>query len=77
MHIKVPINVVSADLNVDPKYLKPLSPDIQVRYLLGHVYMFGKDIGTVMHLKRMVIMTFVFRVVCYIAQCSGCVSALI
>ena len=57
MHIKVLINVVSADVNVVSKYVKttdegPSSPDSQLGYLFGHFYMFGKDIGTMMHLKQ-------------------------
>ena len=73
MHIKVPIKVViSVDVNVVSKYLKPLMQVHQVqinrlRYLHGHVYMLGKDIGTMMHLKTLVIVTFVFRIVCYSA----------
>ena len=57
----------------------PSSPDIQLRYLFGHFYMLGKDTGTMMHLKKLVIVTFIFKVVhvCYIAQRCGCFTVLI
>ena len=41
----------------------PSCPDIQLRYLLGHVNMLGNDIGTVLHRHC----DFLFRVVCYSA----------
>ena len=54
MHSKVPINIVYAEVNVVPKKRKiadagPPSPVIKLRYLLGHIYIFRKNIGTVMH----------------------------